>query len=132
MIRNVGGPQTQNMLTVACNVQATFQGTIAVGDWVLMGTSSNWAVNSGAVGTSLLCAGQVLDLSESSDVATVRFPRGLGVIHGSGGSVTLGHTLEMSDAATSVVMSSSNATNALAMLVVAIDDPTDTFDAICF
>lgn len=133
MIRKIGGARVDNMLVTACNVESTFQDVVARGDIVVMGTSSNWAINSTAAAATLETHGQVLDLSPDSSVATVRWFRGLGVarfVYGSAPS--LGNIVEAYSAAASTVQGSANTTLAQLMKVVSTGDPSGYCEVMFF
>lgn len=71
-IRKIGG-EMGKPLVCACNVVATHQDEIAVGQLVQFSSSSNWAVNSTAAATAMNLLGRVEWLNPENTVAVVKW-----------------------------------------------------------
>ena len=73
-LRTMGGGD-MNLFRTAANIETTLQATIAIGDLVRAGTSSNYCVNSVAAQTSytLYPVGKVVSIEKGSKVCTVEW-----------------------------------------------------------
>ena len=92
-----------NLWRTAANIEETFQATIAVGDLVRAGTSSNYCVNSVAAQTSYTRypVGKVVSIEKGSKVCTVEW-------HNVRGMVTMPYSTVASIGSTVVTADASN------------------------
>ncbi len=124
-IRTVGGGDQGVFLVTLCNVQSDLQSTIAVGDFVEVSTSSNWAIDEHGTNIDFDALGEVVHLHESSKIASVQW-NGYNKVSNVpySGTATRGYAVTAAASQTESYITSSNSSEVKNAVCVAVDVPT--------